>query len=200
MFGNTQMGGGQNASCDFGGGGGKRTIECPLQNQFWRAPVRGRSLSGKRQGVKKRGGKIVSLGLTKGWFPKGWFWQMFPGNANQNEGTGRPLWYVSPPESFPPPLCFSLICAIVFPDSHPFCRDPAEGAMSTTACVSSTDGSWASAELDLARCQPLDWCPRHQSRVAISKHDRCISLLEGHTFEAEEVTEVVSESLNTEDL
>ena len=28
--------GGQNVSCDFGGGGGKRTIECALQNQFWR--------------------------------------------------------------------------------------------------------------------------------------------------------------------
>ena len=27
----------QNVSCDFGGGGGKRTIECALQNQFWRA-------------------------------------------------------------------------------------------------------------------------------------------------------------------
>ena len=26
-------------------------------------------------------------GLTKGWFPKGWFWRMFPRNENQNEGT-----------------------------------------------------------------------------------------------------------------
>ena len=26
--------GGQNVSCDFGGG--KRTIECALQNQFWK--------------------------------------------------------------------------------------------------------------------------------------------------------------------
>ena len=26
--------GGQNVSCDFGGG--ERTIECALQNQFWR--------------------------------------------------------------------------------------------------------------------------------------------------------------------
>ena len=27
------------------------------------------------------------LGLTKGWFPKGWFWRMFPRNENRNEGT-----------------------------------------------------------------------------------------------------------------
>ena len=33
-FGNSQRGG-QNVSCDFGGGG-KRTIKHPLQNQFWR--------------------------------------------------------------------------------------------------------------------------------------------------------------------
>ena len=25
--------------------------------------------------------------LTKGWFPKGWFWRMFPRNENRNEGT-----------------------------------------------------------------------------------------------------------------
>ena len=29
-------GGGQNASCDFFGGRGERSIECPLQNHFWR--------------------------------------------------------------------------------------------------------------------------------------------------------------------
>ena len=29
----------------------------------------------------------LSLGLPKGWFPKGWFWQMFPRNENRNEGT-----------------------------------------------------------------------------------------------------------------
>ena len=34
-FGKRLMGG-QNVSCDFGGGGGERTIECALQNQFWR--------------------------------------------------------------------------------------------------------------------------------------------------------------------
>ena len=28
--------GGQNVSCDFGGGGGERFIECALQSQFWR--------------------------------------------------------------------------------------------------------------------------------------------------------------------
>ena len=27
------------------------------------------------------------LVLTKGWFPKGWFRRMFPGNENRNEGT-----------------------------------------------------------------------------------------------------------------
>ena len=26
-------------------------------------------------------------GLTKGWFPKGWFWRMFPRNENRNKGT-----------------------------------------------------------------------------------------------------------------
>ena len=26
-------------------------------------------------------------GFTKGWFPKGWFWRMFPGTKNRNEGT-----------------------------------------------------------------------------------------------------------------
>ena len=25
--------------------------------------------------------------MTKGWFPKGWFWQIFPRNENRNEGT-----------------------------------------------------------------------------------------------------------------
>ena len=32
---------------------------------------------------------LISLGrgLTKGWFPKGWFWRMFPRNENRNEGT-----------------------------------------------------------------------------------------------------------------
>ena len=29
----------------------------------------------------------VTRGLTKGWFPKGWFWRMFPRNENRNEGT-----------------------------------------------------------------------------------------------------------------
>ena len=31
--------------------------------------------------------KSTFLGLTKGWFPKGWFWRMFPRNENRNEGT-----------------------------------------------------------------------------------------------------------------
>ena len=31
--------------------------------------------------------KNIYLGLTKGWFPKGWFWRMFARNENQNEGT-----------------------------------------------------------------------------------------------------------------
>ena len=26
-------------------------------------------------------------GFAKGWFPKGWFWRMFPRNENRNEGT-----------------------------------------------------------------------------------------------------------------
>ena len=29
----------------------------------------------------------TTRGLPKGWFPKGWFWQMFPRNEKRNEGT-----------------------------------------------------------------------------------------------------------------
>ena len=29
----------------------------------------------------------VFRGFAKGWFPKGWFWRMFPRNENRNEGT-----------------------------------------------------------------------------------------------------------------
>ena len=29
----------------------------------------------------------ISRGNLKGWFPKGWFWRMFPRNENRNEGT-----------------------------------------------------------------------------------------------------------------
>ena len=39
-------------------------------------------------GVKGLTGRNAILqGLTKGWFPKGWFWRMFPQNEKQNEGT-----------------------------------------------------------------------------------------------------------------
>ena len=31
--------------------------------------------------------KSKNRGLTKGWFPKGWVWRMFPRNENRNEGT-----------------------------------------------------------------------------------------------------------------
>ena len=29
----------------------------------------------------------VPRGFAKGWFPKGWFWRMFPGTKTRNEGT-----------------------------------------------------------------------------------------------------------------
>ena len=29
----------------------------------------------------------VGRGFAKGWFPKGWFWRLFPRNENRNEGT-----------------------------------------------------------------------------------------------------------------
>ena len=29
----------------------------------------------------------IIRGFAKGWFPKGWFWRMFPRNENRNEGT-----------------------------------------------------------------------------------------------------------------
>ena len=31
--------------------------------------------------------RAIARGFAKGWFPKGWFWRMFPRNENQNEGT-----------------------------------------------------------------------------------------------------------------
>ena len=31
--------------------------------------------------------KTSFRGFAKGWFPKGWFWRMFPRNENRNEGT-----------------------------------------------------------------------------------------------------------------
>ena len=30
---------------------------------------------------------VNNRGMAKGWFPKGWFWRMFPRNENRNEGT-----------------------------------------------------------------------------------------------------------------
>ena len=29
----------------------------------------------------------IFQGFAKGWFPKGWFWRMFPRNENRNEST-----------------------------------------------------------------------------------------------------------------
>ena len=42
--------------------------------------------------IAKRCGECSEMllffrGFAKGWFPKGWFWRMFPRNENRNEGT-----------------------------------------------------------------------------------------------------------------
>ena len=42
--------------------------------------LRGGVWEGKSNSAKCRG-------FAKGWFPKGWFWRMFPRNENRNEGT-----------------------------------------------------------------------------------------------------------------
>ena len=35
----------------------------------------------------REGYRGICRGFAKGWFPKGWFWRMFPGVKNRNEGT-----------------------------------------------------------------------------------------------------------------
>ena len=58
----------------------------------WSAPP---SFKGNDRRVTKKGGETYRRwseppkfhGETKGWFPKGWFWRMFPRNENRNEGT-----------------------------------------------------------------------------------------------------------------
>ena len=90
MIGNSRGGGGgQNVSCDFGGGGGKRTIKHPLQNQFWRPQkvVRKWDLSGlcpfplRRMTLReqRRGGgnRIISGGGPKPFLGRG-FMVCFP--------------------------------------------------------------------------------------------------------------------------
>ena len=92
IFGKRLMGG-QNVSCDFGGGG-KRTIECALQNQFWRPQKVGFAWSlpvsskENNRAKTKGGGKRIIGGGSKTVFGKG-FYGMF-----------------SPPLSFPPPFVF----------------------------------------------------------------------------------------------
>ena len=87
--------GGQNVSCDFGGG--KRTIECALQNQFWRPQkvgfawsVRVSSKENNRAKTNWGGKRIIGGGVQKNRF-----W----------EGV---LWYVFPSPEFSTPLCSSL--------------------------------------------------------------------------------------------
>ena len=73
--------GGQNLSCDFWGG--KRTIECPFQNQFWRpqkvgfdwsVPVSSKEMTRHEQGGWKR---IISGGGPKPFLGMG-FMVCFP--------------------------------------------------------------------------------------------------------------------------
>ena len=86
--------GGQNVLCDFGGGGG-RTIECALQNQFgglrkwdWSGlcPFPLRKMTGREQ---MGGNRIIGEGPNRFW--------------------GRGFMVCSPPPEFSTPLCFSLI-------------------------------------------------------------------------------------------
>ena len=46
----------------------------------------------------------------KGWFPKGWFWRMFPRNENRNEGTFG--W-------FPGTKTGTRVCSHVLPEQKP---------------------------------------------------------------------------------
>ena len=91
--------GGQNVSCDFGGG--KRTIECALQNQFWRPQKVGFAwsvpVSSKENNRAKTNGggkRIIGGGVQNR------FW----------EGV---LWYVFPSPESSTPLCFSLKNAVL---------------------------------------------------------------------------------------
>ena len=54
---------GQNVLCNFAGGGGKHTVECALQNQFWRAQNVGWVWSEEMRGRGQTGGKRV-IGLA----------------------------------------------------------------------------------------------------------------------------------------
>ena len=90
--------GGRNLSCDLGWGGGKRTIEGALKNQFWRPQKVGFGwsvpVSSKEndRGVNEWGGERVISGGSKAVFGEG-FYDMFS----------------PPPEFSNPPLFLSEI-------------------------------------------------------------------------------------------
>ena len=89
-------GGGQNVSCDFGGG--KRTIKHPIQNQFWRPQKVGFVWS------VPVSSKENDIAWTKG----GGGNRIISGGGGPKPLLGWDLWYVPPPPWVFPPLCFSL--------------------------------------------------------------------------------------------
>ena len=86
--------GGQNVSCDFGGG--KRTIEHTLQNQFWRSQKVGFAWSVPDSSKENNRAKTNGGG------------KRIIGGGVQNRFWEGVLWYVFPSPEFSTPLCFSL--------------------------------------------------------------------------------------------
>ena len=90
--------GGQNISCDFGGG--ERTIECALQNKFWRAEKVGFAwsvpVSSKENNRAKTNGGGGGETYDRWGGPKPFLGEGFYG-------------MFSPPLSFPPPFVFLLV-------------------------------------------------------------------------------------------
>ena len=94
--------GGQNVSCDFGGG--KRTIECALQNQFRRPKNVGFALSVPASSKENNRAKTNGGGKRIiGW------------GGVQNRFWEGVLWHVFPSREFSTPLCFSPIKGVDCP-------------------------------------------------------------------------------------
>ena len=88
--------GGQNVSCDFGGG--KRTMERALQNQFWRPLKVGFAWSVPVSSKENNRAKTNGGGGGK----------RIIGGGVQNRFWEGVVWYVFLSPEFSTPLCFSL--------------------------------------------------------------------------------------------
>ena len=83
----------------FWGGGGKRTIECAFQNQFWRPQKVGFAWSEPVSSKENNRTKTNGGGET---------YHRWGGGSKTIFGNGF-YGMFSPPVSFPPPFVFSLI-------------------------------------------------------------------------------------------